>query len=221
MMKGQYHAGRPCSAPRPAPRLRLLVCITVLAVALTVAWPQQTHAHEGIHPPSVPENLEVPAGHKVFLEGRAEGTQNYICLPLSSGLSWTFFGPQATLFNDKARQTTTHFLSANPEPKDSDMLRPAWQHSRDTSTVWARQVMGATSVDPAFVAKGAIPWLLLEVVGAKAGPTGGQRLTRAKFIHRVNTSGGMAPSIPCTAVGERAFVPYTADYFFYKAATRE
>jgi hypothetical protein len=221
MMKGQYHAGRPCSAAQPAPRLRLLVCITVLAVALTVAWPQQTRAHGDIEPPSVPENLEVPPGHKVSLEARAEGTQNYICLPLGSGLSWTFFGRQATLFNDKDRQTTTHFLSANPEPKDSGMLRPAWRHSRDTSTVWARQVMAATSVDPAFVAKGAIPWVLLEVVGAKAGPTGGQRLTWAKLIQRLNTSSGMAPSTPCAAVGESAFVPYAADYFSYKAATRE
>jgi len=34
----------------------------------------------------------------------------------------------------------------------------------------------------------------------------------------VNTEGGLAPSIGCdrlTDVGRRAFMPYTADYFFY------
>jgi hypothetical protein len=38
------------------------------------------------------------------------GTQDYICLP--SG--WTFFGPQATLFNERDEQIITHFLSPNP-----------------------------------------------------------------------------------------------------------
>jgi hypothetical protein len=82
----------------------------------------------------------------------------------------------------------------------------------------------ASSSDPAFVASGAIPWLLLQVVGAQPGPTGGDRLTETTFIQRVHTSGGVAPSTGCvevTDVGQRAFVPYTADYFFYEAATDE
>jgi len=45
-------------------------------------------------------------------------------------------------------------------------------------------------------------------------------LTATTFIHRLNTSGGVAPSTGCTAsdVGKKAFVPDTADYFFYRAA---
>ena len=77
-----------------------------------------------------------------------------------------------------------------------------------------------SSSDPAFVAPGAIPWLLLQVVGAQDGPTGGDKLSETTFIQRLNTSGGIAPSTGCamaTDVGKRAFVPYTADYFFYKA----
>jgi hypothetical protein len=79
--------------------------------------------------------------------------------------------------------------------------------------------VNATSSDPAFVAPGAIPWLLLQVVGAQKGPTGGETLTATTFIQRVKTSGGVAPST-CNSsnVGMEAFVPYTADYFFYKAA---
>lgn len=46
----------------------------------------------------------------------------------------------------------------------------------------------------ACVAPGAIPWLLLEVKGVQAGPSGGDKLTRTTFIQRLNTSGGIAPS---------------------------
>ena len=64
----------------------------------------------------------------------------------------------------------------------------------------------------------AIPWVLLEVVGARVGPTGGHALSGTTFIQRVNTQGGLAPSTGCdrlTDVGRKAFMPYTADYFFY------
>ena len=40
------------------------------------------------------------------------------------------------------------------------------------------------------------------------------------FIQRLNTSGGVMPSSGCalpTDVGKKAFMPYTADYFFYEA----
>jgi hypothetical protein len=66
---------------------------------------------------------------------------------------------------------------------------------------------------------GAIPWLLLEVVGADAGPTGGTGLTETVFIQRIRTSGGLAPATGCDHaldVGAKALVPYTADYLFYK-----
>jgi hypothetical protein len=60
------------------------------------------------------------------------------------------------------------------------------------------------------------------VVGAQDGSSGGDKLTATTFIQRLNTSGGLAPSMGCsssTDVGNQAFVPYTADYFFYKQAT--
>ena len=191
----------------------------VLAVAFTVSLLQPVYAADIVLPP-VPPDLQVPAGNKTFREGHAMGTQNYICLPSGSSVAWTFFGPQATLFNDKDRQIITHFLSPNPD--ESGMARATWQHSRDTSTVWAMAI--ASSSDPNFVESGAIPWLLLQVVGAEPGPTGGDKLTGTTFIQRLNTSGGIAPSTGCaqsTDVGKRAFVPYTADYFFYKAAQSE
>jgi Protein of unknown function (DUF3455) len=81
-----------------------------------------------------------------------------------------------------------------------------------------------SSSDPAFVAPGAIPWFLLQVVGAQDGPTGGDKLSETTFIQRLNTFEGVAPSTGCTLsedVGKKALVPYTADYFFYKATNRE
>lgn len=44
---------------------------------------------------------------------------------------------------------------------------------------------------------------------------------RTTYIQRLNTSGGVAPSTDCPKVGDKLFVPYEADYFFYKATTRE
>jgi hypothetical protein len=74
-------------------------------------------------------------------------------------------------FNDHDKQIITHFLSSNPD--ESGMASATWQHSRDTSTVWAMAI--ASSSDPNFVELGAIPWLLLQVVGTEPGPTGGER----------------------------------------------
>jgi hypothetical protein len=193
-------------------RLTLMVAFTVVLL--------QPIAAADIVPPPVPPNLEVPAGNEAFIEGHAIGTQNYVCLPSEASVAWTLVGPQATLFNRWDWQLITHFLSPNPD--ESDTPRATWQHSRDTSTVWAVAI--ASSSDPKFVASGAIPWLLLQVVGAQPGPTGGDRLTETTFIQRVHTSGGVAPSTGCvevTDVGQRAFVPYTVDYFFYEAATDE
>jgi hypothetical protein len=143
-----------------------------------------------------------------------------MCLPSDSGFAWVFIGPQATLFNDADRQIITHFLSPNPE--EEDMARATWQYSSDTSMVWAKQIASYLKDD--FVEPGAIPWLLLQVVGADLGPTGGRRLTKTTYIQRVHTSGGLVPTTGCTQASEvrtRAFVPYTADYIFYKASRRE
>jgi hypothetical protein len=192
-----------------------LVAYAAFALSFTISRPQPARADE-IMPPAVPAVLQVPAGNSVFREGHAFGTQNYICLPSGSGFAWTFFGPQATLLNDDDEPIIFHFLS--PNPFESGTPRATWQHSRNGSTVWAKAI--ATSADPAFVAAGAIPWLLLQPVGAQSGPTGGDSLTKTTFIQRLDTSGGIAPSTGCalsTDVGKKALVPYTANYFFYKA----
>ena len=191
--------------------------IAALAIAVAVALTQTAHA-ENIQPPAVPGNLTIDPAFEPFLIGHAKGTQNYVCLPQATGFAYVLFTPEATLFNQAGKQLTTHFFSPNPiEP--GTPIRAAWQHSRDTSTVWARAFPGDTSTDSQFVETGAVAWLKLTVVGAQEGPSGGEALSDAKFIHRVNTSGGVAPSTGCSSsadVGRTAFMPYSADYIFYK-----
>jgi len=97
------------------------------------------------------------------------------------------------------------------------LREPSWQDSRDTSAVWGLPI--ASSSDPAFVAPDAIPWLLVEAFVVGDGPTGGTRLVITRYIQRVNTAGGLAPSDGCATPGElkkRALVPYEADYVFYR-----
>ena len=200
-------------------RILLTACVAALIVAFAVALPQGAHASPVASPP-VPPNIEVPAGNDLFLVGHAIGTQNYVCLPSGSGVAFALFTPQATLFKDNDKQLMTHFFS--PNPLENGTIRPTWQDSRDTSRVWGQAKPGSSSSDPAFVAPGAIPWLLITVVGAQDGPSGGHdTLTGTTFIQRLNTSGGIAPSTGCASaadIGKQAYVPYTADYLFYRAA---
>jgi hypothetical protein len=204
-----HHRNEGIEAP-PGPtrsRGRLAwACLALLAAA--------PHAYAVTAPP-VPAGLEVPSGHEPFRIEHAIGTQNFVCLRVGDDFAWTPFGPQATGFSREGRQTLTHFLGANPD--EGGTARPTWQDSRDTSSVWARPI--ADSSDPAYVEPEAIPWLLLRVVGSERGPRGGRRLTRAAYLQRVNTSGGKAPTAGCSEddhVGDKALVPYAADYVFYR-----
>lgn len=202
-----------------ARRALLVAYSTALAVGFIVSLPQPAHAQKITLPP-VPAGIEVAQGNEVFLLGRGVGTQNYVCSPCDPtkpncplGVAFTLFTPQATLFNDQEEQLITHFFS--PNPREGGIIRATWQDSRDMSTVWASMVNSAT------VRADSIAWLLLNVkdTGTQAGPTGGDRLTKTTFIQRLNTFRGLAPSTGCllsTDLGHQAFVPYMADYFFYK-----
>ena len=197
--------------------------VAVMVLGLGVSAARAQPPFRGDVPP-LPANLEVPDGHSLFFAARAIGTQNYVCLPAASGVSWRFFAPEATLFDtfkgQLRHQVATHFLSPNPD--ESGLPRPTWQDSDDTSRVWGRALESST--DPAFVEPGAIPWLLLEAVGTAEGPTRGAALTRTVYIQRLNTSGGVAPQSGCAVaadIGKIVLIPYAADYFFYRADRRK
>jgi len=193
---------------------KIPVCL-LAAVASTASTMPPAAAQ--IVAPSVPAGLEVLGPYKPYLKAHAIGTQNYICAPAAtpSGVDWLFIGPQATLYDDDIEQSLTHFQSKNAERGDA--IQATWQHSKDSSAVWATRHSGST--DPLFVAPGAIEWLLLDVSGTQFGPTGGSKLARTAFIQRVNTIGGVKPaSAECTAatLNTRRLVSYEADYYFYR-----
>ena len=191
---------------------------TAYLAALVGAWlasqPIPATARDArLTPPEVPTDLAVSSvTHRLFLIGHAVGTQNYVCIRRLSGeFAWVPFGPQATLFSDDGEQVITHYLSANPDEQGAQ--RATWQHSKDSSQVWAMMI--AETRDAAYVEPGAIPWFLLQVVGDEDGPTGGRKLTKTRYIQRVHTSGGSAPTSGCETIGARALVPYTTDYYFW------
>ena len=200
-------------------RQLLVAGLIVLGAGSSPAMAQTGALVGGV--PDVPGNLEVEAGFVLFSKGHAIGTQNYVCLPAANGgVAWKFVAPTRDLsvpvFGFQA-QLATHFLSPNPD--EPGLARATWQHSIDSSRVWAKATPEHTSTDPHFVEAGAIPWLLLDVVGTEAGPDGGTFLSQTAFIQRLNTSGGVAPATGCsqaTDIGAVKLVPYTADYFFYK-----
>jgi len=192
--------------------------IVALGLALTILLPHAAHADD-IVPPIVPDRIQVLAPNEVFLIGHAAGSQNYVCVPSGTGVDWSLFTPEATLFNDSIQQVTTHFFSVNPNPDDRGAIRATWESSKDSSAVWAAATGVATfATDPAFVRPDAVAWVRLAAVGVEPGPTGGDRLSRTTFIQRINTVGGLPPATGCTQatdLGKRAFIPYTADYVFY------
>ena len=197
-------------------------------------------AAQTVTPPPTPIIITPEAGNTAFLVGHALGTQGYVCLPTSPGsstASWTInpARPEATLFTKVFGadvQIITHFLSPDAKPnKFAPSPIPfgsaTWQSSFDSSKVWAQvlhgNVLPAGPENPSCPNTGAIPCLLLQAIGSQDGPTGGSLFTPVTFVQRLNTKGGAAPADGCsvsTDVGKQALVPYTADYFFYKADSK-
>jgi hypothetical protein len=137
--------------------------------------------------------------------------------------------PEATLFTSlfgQDFQIMTHFLSptTNPNQHAPNPLpagSPTWQSSFDSSVVWAKALtMIPAGTDPSCPTGGAIPCLLLQAIGSKKGPTGGRVMTMTTYIQRLMTTGGTAPTSGCSTagdVGKQALVPYTSDYYFFRA----
>jgi hypothetical protein len=173
---------------------RLFVLLAVAAFAA-----QSARASESDRGPELPlplcESIEVEAGHELAFHTYAVGVQVYKW----NGGSWVFVEPVANLYADKGfrGQVGTHYAG------------PTWE-SNSGSKVIARRVQNTGCTPDA----NAIPWLKLEKVSTD-GPGIFDRVT---LIQRVNTTGGIAPAAPGAFVGEEARVPYTAEYFFYRAA---
>ena len=137
------------------------------------------------------EKLGVPAGSKLVYHAYAEGVQIYQW----DGGTWAFRGPSATLYADAAGsgKIGTHYAG------------PTWESNGGSL------VVGRLN-KPCEVGAADIPWLLLDGVRSE-GPG---IFHDVDFIQRVNTVGGRAFTAP-GSTGEVRNVPYTAEYFFYRA----
>jgi len=168
-------------------------------VAAVAAWPLAQVAHAGPPEPAVPSAIQVLGGNKVFLVGHAVGVQIYSCNATPSGYRWALVAPRAELYDDNGKLLATHFGG------------PTWQ-AKDGSHV-VGVVEDRVTVDPT-----AIPWLRLAAASTAAGADG-DRLVHTTYIQRISTTGGLAPTADCNAdrAGSTEDVPYTADYYFWKA----
>lgn len=138
------------------------------------------------------QSIQVPEGNRVAFHAFALGVQVYRW----NGSAWAFQGPVANLYADASfrGQIGTHYGG------------PTWESNGGSKVVGRR--VDSTGCTPDAKA---IPWLLLEVVLNDG-------FNAATYVQRVNTTGGVAPAAPGSAVGEEARVPYTAEYYFYRAA---
>jgi len=169
--------------------------IVIGVIALVAAFPLAQSALAGPAEPSVPGDVKVPEGHKLFLVGHAVGVQIYSC----KATGWGLVAPRADLYGDNGKLIATHFGG------------PTWQARDGSRVVGTRD--GQANMDSS-----AIPWLRLKAASTSVG-SDGDRLAGTTYIQRIATTGGMAPAASdcnSTTLGEVVEVPYTADYYFWK-----
>jgi len=179
-----------------------VACLAAVSVACESGpvWPDHHPAmvsEPGVSRARAPElggcdKLDAPLGSTVAFHAYARGVQIYRW----SGSAWVFVAPAADLFADAGGNGKIGTHSAGP----------TWESVSGSKVV-------AAVIDRCTPTPNAIPWLSLGAVSASGPGVFG----RVAFIQRVNTVGGVAPSVPGSADGEISNVPYTAEYFFYRA----
>lgn len=170
-----------------------------IAVLLTVSgfasnsFAQTDYNKPAVNLPSpVCDSIEVSQTHKVMAHVYAVGVQAYRW----NGTNWVFVEPIATLYAD-----------ANYHEKAGiHYAGPTWEANQGDKVVATR--LASCTPDPT-----AIPWLLLQTTSTNGtGP-----LSAVTYIQRVKTVGGLVPTAPGASIGVVAEVPYTAEYYFYRA----
>ena len=176
-------------------------CMGVLAMFGLLAAPASARPTAQTAPGDLLDPRTYALESQLFLVVHAIGVQKYTC---QANGTWLFTDPEATLYKTTGvpKPIGTHFLNFATG-------RPVWQLKDESSVEAARTqtVDGGT---------GNIAWLLLQAVVTTAG-SDGDRLTSTTWVQRLNTSGGVAPPGTCVP-GDRIAVPYSADYFFWRAA---
>ena len=149
--------------------------------------------------PTIPDTLAPGPNETLAMVVPAKGVQIYECRARkdAGSFEWAFVAPDAELSDARGNRIGHHGAGPTWEANDG---------SRVVGTVKARAEAPAA---------GSIPWLLLSTKGT--GPTGS--FSKVSSIQRVNTSGGVPPSSPCTPelAGRQAHVHYVATYRLFVA----
>jgi len=167
---------------------------TVAALLLAAVTAAQAQSGIDNRAPDVPAAIQVPGEtNKVHFHAYAVGVQIYVW----NGASWVFQAPDAVLFADIGTHggTATHYAG------------PTWESDSGS------KVRGAAIANAPSPNADSIPMLLLRAVSTE-GPG---IFAPTTYVQRVNTVGGKAPATAGTAAGQVARVPYTAEYYFYRA----
>jgi hypothetical protein len=187
-VKNDQKTNHSCSSPC----LPIRMALAALAVLATISV---ARASEDNRAPDLPsllcDRLQVQGGRVAF-HVYALGVQIYRW----NGASWVFVAPAARLFADAEYhgEVGSHYAG------------PTWESNGGGKVIASR--LEGCAPEPT-----AIAWLLLQMVSSE-GPGIFDGVTH---IQRVNTAGGLPPSGPGPFVGAEEEVPYTAEYYFYRA----
>jgi hypothetical protein len=174
-----------------------LVVLLLGTAGLTLASNSPVRSGNDNRTPDLPadcDTVRVEAGNKMARRVYAIGVQIYRW----NGATWDFVAPEANLYADAGYhgKIGIHYEG------------PRWESNGGSIVQAARVPNTDCTPDPT-----AIPWLLLKKVSTE----GNGIFSKTTFIQRVNTVGGLKPAAPGAYVGEEKRVPYTAEYYFYRA----
>jgi hypothetical protein len=170
-------------------RLHSAACLLAVALPAGAAIPE---------PSGIAPGLRASADEEPVFMLSAEGAHVYQCGQAAgdaNAYAWRFTAPDATLYEG------TRSIGSHHVPN-------LWESTSDRSSVSGvlRSTQSAGGDN--------LPWALyraqpLASSGMFAGVTS---------IQRVNTAGGVAPVVGCTAAnaGAETRIPFTAEYYFYK-----
>jgi Protein of unknown function (DUF3455) len=157
-------------------------------------------ASPAAQPNDIPGPLQVSMAGLSVRRTHGAGAQIYECRANkddAARFEWQLKAPEADIRDPAGIKIGKHYAG------------PTWE-AMDGSKVIGELVARVNSADP-----NAIAWLLLRAKSTSGdGIFGGVR-----FIQRLHTEGGNAPSIGCdqASVGGEVRVSYSADYWFYSA----
>jgi hypothetical protein len=149
-----------------------------------------------VTPPASPPSASIdpPQAERVMTLA-ASGVQNYSCeFDAQHRLGWVFKSPLATLYDASGHAAVRHGAG------------PSWE-AEDGS-----RIIGHVIAQQPSETRASIPQLLLETHST----SGSGALSAVRYVQRVHTVGGLAPTAACSTEHETGSSPYLADYVFYR-----